>query len=86
MRQLDAGIGYRQQIERDLAKRLAQAAPGPQDPAYVRRADPAASGPQDPAYVRRADPVGPPTLPTCAKCATANALDARFCKNCGEKL
>ena len=74
MRQLDADVGYRQQIERDLAKRLGQAAPGPQDPAHV------------PSGVRSADPASPPTLPTCAKCATANDLDARFCKNCGERL
>src|SRR5206468_10103485 len=52
MRQLDAGMGYRQQIERDLAKRLSPAAPGSQDPAYV------------PSGVRRADAAGPPTLPT----------------------
>jgi len=74
MRQLDAGIGYRQQIERDLAKRLTRAAPGPLDPASV------------PSGVRRADAAGAPTLPTCAKCATANDLDARFCKGCGHKL
>ena len=74
MRQLDAGMGYRQQIERDLAKRLSPAAPGSQDPAYV------------PSGVRRTDAAGPPTLPTCAKCATANDLDARFCKACGNKL
>ena len=29
MRQLDTGSGYREQIERDLAKRLGQATPGP---------------------------------------------------------
>jgi hypothetical protein len=34
MRQLDAGAGYREQIERDLAKRLA-IAPDPKGPAYV---------------------------------------------------
>jgi hypothetical protein len=79
MRQLDAGTGYRQQIERDLAKRLAQAAPGPQNPADARGADPVRG-------IRRADSVGPPSPPTCARCATANDLDARFCKNCGNKL
>jgi hypothetical protein len=79
MRQLDAGTGYRPQIERDLAKRLAQAAPGPQNPADVRGAD-AVRG------VRRADPVAPLNQPTCAACATANDLDARFCKGCGNKL
>jgi hypothetical protein len=29
MRQLDTGSGYRDQIERDLAKRLGQTTPGP---------------------------------------------------------
>jgi hypothetical protein len=27
-----------------------------------------------------------PDLRTCAKCSTANDLDARFCKSCGEKM
>ena len=72
MRQLDAGAGYREQIERDLATRLAQA-PVLKDPAYVRGADPV--GPTHLA--------GPPT---CAGCATVNDPDARFCKNCGTKL
>ena len=75
MRQLDAGTGYREQIERDLAKRLRQADARKADPADVHGAD-----------LRRADPVGPPNLPTCTKCATANDLDARFCKACGNKL
>jgi hypothetical protein len=38
MRQLDAGAGYREQIERDLAARLADA-PRPTAPAEVRGAD-----------------------------------------------
>jgi hypothetical protein len=72
MRQLDAGIGYREQIERDLAKRL-----GGTDRA--RKADPPGA--------RQADSPGassPST--TCAKCATVNDMDARFCKECGQKL
>src|SRR5438874_281092 len=35
MRQLDAGAGYREQIERDLERRLADV-PGPRDPSYNR--------------------------------------------------
>src|SRR5947207_7248166 len=35
MRQLDAGAGYREQIERDLERRLADV-PGPRDPSYSR--------------------------------------------------
>ena len=59
MRQLDAGGGYRDQIERDLVKRVEQP--------DARRAE--ASAPS-----------------TCAKCATGNDRDARFCKNCGARL
>jgi hypothetical protein len=36
MRQLDAGEGYRAQIERELAKRMGGGAPDPKGPAYVR--------------------------------------------------
>lgn len=56
IRQLDAGTGYREQIERDLVKRIGQA------------------------------PVSPATSRACGACSTANDLDARFCKNCGNKL
>ena len=73
MRQLDAGAGYREQIERDLATRLAHA-PGPNDAASVRGAD--AVGP--PTHV-----VSPAA---CANCSTVNDTDARFCKSCGQKL
>ena len=97
MRQLDAGAGYRDQIERDLAKRLGSPTPDLQGPAYtrtadpspaVRRADPAdppAVDSSDPPVVRRADLSGPPAV-ACAACATVNDSDAKFCKNCGQKL
>jgi hypothetical protein len=58
MRQLDAGAGYREQIERELAQRLGDAA-------------------------RSRDL---PSVPGCAACATVNDVDAKFCKNCGNKL
>jgi hypothetical protein len=64
MRQLDAGSGYRDQIERDLAKRLGQAAAA-KDPVSVPSSTQAAA---------------------CASCATVNDPDARFCKECGQKL
>ena len=76
IRQLDAGAGYRDQIERDLAKRLART-PGPKDPAYTR----------DPAQVWEADGSGPPVAGNfCTECGTKNEADAKFCKNCGHKL
>ena len=69
IRQLDAGAGYREQIERDLAKKLAM--------------PPDAKGP---AHVRGADLSGPPAGNFCTQCGTKNEGDARFCKNCGQKL
>jgi len=72
MRQLDAGAGYRDQIERDLAKRLG----GAQEPAAMR-----------PAEGRGAAPVDAPVSGNfCTQCGTKNEGDARFCKNCGNKL
>jgi hypothetical protein len=59
IKQLDAGAGYRDQIERDLAKRLGPAAEKPPTVQDER---------------------------TCAACATANDLDAKFCKQCGARL
>jgi pyruvate/2-oxoacid:ferredoxin oxidoreductase beta subunit len=70
MKQLDAGAGYREQIERDLVKRLA-APPEPQRPDHGRRAD-----------VSSAASVGN----FCTECGTKNEGDAKFCKNCGHKL
>ena len=63
MRQLDAGSGYREQIERDVAERLASRAPVPETQATV-----AAAG------------------NFCTECGTKNETDAKFCKNCGQKL
>src|SRR5206468_5378968 len=67
MRQLDAGTGYREQIERDIASRLA--ADG-QTPAPPARSAPATVE-QHTAGTQ-----------VCAACATTNDADARFCKNC----
>ena len=67
MRQLDAGEGYRERIERDLTKRLGQTALSP-------RAQPSSPGSEESGQ------------PTCVACAAVNDADARFCKNCGQKL
>jgi hypothetical protein len=72
IRQLDAGAGYRTQVERDLAKRLGTPDGGPKGAAYVPPHD---VTPQESERVR-----------TCAACATPNDPDARFCKECGQKL
>ena len=57
MRQLDAGAGYRDRIERELEKRLGEKVPAIS-----------------------------PSERACASCATVNDADARFCKNCGQKI
>jgi hypothetical protein len=75
MRQLDAGTGYRSEIERELQVRLGSAVPT--SPITV------------PAQSREttsidAEPVAVPIV--CAACETANDADARFCKECGARL
>jgi hypothetical protein len=65
MRQLDAGEGYRTQIERELQKRLGETAGGPERTAL-----------QSPPLAER----------LCGSCSTPNDTDAKFCKNCGNKL
>jgi hypothetical protein len=80
MRQLDAGGGYRDQIERDLDARLsasrAAGAVSPGPAASPGRPTPSAEPSSATASAER----------TCASCATVNDGDARFCKNCGNKL
>jgi hypothetical protein len=70
MRQLDAGSGYRAEIEREIEARVAQVAVPPQKAR-------ASAPPPVPARA---------SSTTCATCGTANDLDARFCKLCGSSL
>ena len=71
IRQLDAGAGYLDQIEQEIAKR---AGSGAADPS-ARRSDP-----------RIAAGSGTTAANTCASCSTTNDPDARFCKHCGASL
>jgi hypothetical protein len=71
IRQLDAGAGYRDQIERDLAKRLGTAGDA------RLKSDRTAEDRSATALAERT---------FCAACATANDHDAKFCKGCGAKL
>jgi len=75
IKQLDSGGGYREQIEKDLAKRL-----GPEQDARLK-----ASRYEEapPPAERRAKASAERTCPSCE---TANDHDARFCKSCGAKL
>jgi hypothetical protein len=86
IRQLDAGSGYRAQIERDLAQRLGETTENARlkgsrseeslKPSRVE------SGPEDAAT----DTATTSAERVCASCETANDSDARFCKGCGAKL
>jgi len=73
IRQLDAGSGYRETIEKEIQKRLSA---GSKDPAYgkARITTAADAG-------RVLGPAG-----TCANCQTVNDADAKFCKNCGARM
>jgi hypothetical protein len=76
IRQLDAGSGYRDQIERDLAKRIGEK----QEERGAKGEDGRSARAED---SRRARAVAERV---CPQCATANDGDARFCKSCGNKL
>jgi hypothetical protein len=76
MRQLDAGSVYREQIEREVRRRLGDAGP------VARVTVP------DTAYGTR-DDVGRVALSgsaACLSCSTENDPDAKFCKHCGTRL
>ncbi len=71
LQELDqTGSGYRELIERDLAKRLGKAGNPPISAEAPAGEDSSAAA----------------TPGVCASCATVNDEDARFCKSCGTKL
>jgi len=72
MQQLDAGGGYRDQIEQEVARRLGADADRSEGDGFSHRQDPAT-----------AEAVA---LRTCGECGVQNDPDARFCKACGAKL
>jgi hypothetical protein len=93
IRQLDAGTGYRDQIERELIRRIEAAGLSPAAPARTGAAD-AVEGPE---AGTAADEGGDDTeaaetfeavdsAAACVQCGTHNDRDARFCKECGTKL
>jgi hypothetical protein len=82
MRQLDAGAGYREQIEREIERRLGKhSGSKEQDRAYTAKGQPAYAATDSGGRVL-------PTRPAnvCASCHTHNDIDARFCKGCGKAL
>ncbi len=81
IRQLDAGEKYRDEIEKEVANRLAA----------MERGQAKASPPHASASPARADVLPPskdPMPPTklCGSCGTVNEADALFCKHCGANL
>ena len=85
MRQLDAGAGYRDQIERDLAKRIGEADARPKPSRYEEGEVENRSAT---ALAERGDDRSAKALAgrCCAACDTVNDPDARFCKGCGQAL
>jgi hypothetical protein len=77
IKQLDSGGGYREQIEKDLAKRLGPDADARLKPS--RSEESAPTSPSDGSAKASAER-------TCASCATSNDDDASFCKRCGQPL
>ena len=101
IRQLDAGVGYREQIERELQKRVGESGARLTPSRYEGKETQAAkaSGERDADGDRRGakasaerDADGDPRSAKasaerlCAECDTANDTDAKFCKGCGAKL
>jgi hypothetical protein len=82
MRELDAGAGYRDQIEREITRRVAGVAVT--DAGHVARSAPAESAAPDVGRVSRSEPADVANV--CTACETTNDPDARFCKSCGAKL
>ena len=76
MRQLDAGTGYREDIQREIDKRLG-----------LRRTPPANVPSPAPPLAQPAPPASTPAVGRqCLSCHTVNDADARFCKGCGSQL
>jgi hypothetical protein len=87
MRQLDAGAGYRDQIEHDLAKRLG----APNARLKGSRSDDDNERSAEDRNEKRADDWNERSASlsgerVCFACSTANDADAKFCKSCGQPL
>jgi hypothetical protein len=79
MRQLDAGSLYRDQIEKEIARRLEKTAST--DAGRTLSGPPSAPDPPSPKGFGAAR-----STVVCSGCAAANDPDAKFCKNCGGRL
>jgi hypothetical protein len=98
MRQLDAGAGYRTEIEREIAKRIGDVGviAGSANRLRAEGASASLAEAREPGLRAEAEEQDPPytaerELPSrpatkCASCSTANESDARFCKHCGAAM
>ena len=85
LRQLDAGSGYRDQIERDLAARL-KGSRYDSGSAGSRNEMQTDTGSARLSAERIAGEREASAERLCANCSTVNDADATFCKSCGVKL
>jgi hypothetical protein len=83
MRQLDAGSLYREQIEREIEKRLGPKAAAAATTVTTLRAA-AVTEPEDSVPMPPAAAI--PQEHRCPSCETINDRDARFCKSCGARM
>jgi len=83
LRQLDAGTGYREQIENEIARRVGDAT-SPATHAVARGVSVRPDLPDKAGMARPVDAVD--VSKVCPSCGTNNDPDARFCKNCGTRV
>ena len=88
IRQLDAGAGYRETIEREIQKRMkpeSLKSESSRPDSHVGRALPGPPGEPDRA---RPTTVSPPHAVArfCSSCGAERDPDARFCKHCGARV
>ena len=81
LRQLDAGVGYRLEIEKEIEKRIG---PAPAELPVPPMAVAAGMTPPEVSTEMTSPPASEAGI--CAGCGTRNDPDARFCKECGQKL
>jgi zinc-ribbon domain len=83
MRQLDAGAGYREQIERDLAKKIEERSTKASEVVRSAKASEVVRSAKASEVVRSAKASAERVCPSCD---ARNDDDARFCKSCGARL
>jgi hypothetical protein len=86
LRQLDAGSGYREAIDREVARRLASEPPAASEAKQPGSPKPVVASQRVDDDDSGAGVQGASATSACAACGTSNDADARFCKECGERM